>query len=183
MLGVQHLRHHFTGFGAVVFRTEHALLLLLCDPLNPRTQILYDNKVVIHLCLLILGILSVGGGEVLLTCPHRLLRQHPMPPWIPSVHALLEPLPYRVGCCDMSSLLQYHRQEDNEQLGVPLSVPHPTQFLVQVPDKASTNLTTQRIIATVSYDCEVTRPPLTYPVTCDTLIEVVAIVRIHPLPI
>ena len=136
MLGDQHVHHQFTGFGAVVFRLDRAPILPLCDPLYCCPQFPYEKMAVIRLCPVILGILSTGGGEVLLTRPHRIFHQHTMPPCLPSIQPLLYPLPYCVVCGDMLGSLQYHHMEDNAPLRVPMSILHPKQLLVQRPDAA-----------------------------------------------
>ena len=76
--------------------------------------------------LVLLELLSVGGGEIFFARVQGLLYQNPVTIFLPVVKPLLNYLPDCVGCGDMMGLLQDHLVKDDEPLRVIQSVPHPT---------------------------------------------------------
>ena len=64
----------------------------------------------------ILVIFHAGVGKVLHASAQRLTHEHLMLPGSPGVEPLLDPPPHFMEYGDMSSLLQYHRLEDDGPL-------------------------------------------------------------------
>ena len=60
---------------------------------------------------------------------------------------LLYTLTDGLGCGDMTGSLQDHCLKDDEQLGVPQSVPHPLELRPHHPDKPAPESPTRRVIA------------------------------------
>ena len=115
----------------------------------------------VGLCPVILGLISVGGGEVLRASVQGILYQHTVATCLPGGRPLLNLPPDFVGCGDMTGLLLDHFLKDNESLLVPQYIPHPMQLFHQGHQKASPHLPTWRIIAPGGHDQEVTTPPPT----------------------
>ena len=83
----------------------------------------------------------------------------------------------------MSGLLQYYHLKDDKLFQVPPSIPHPTLFFDQGPNKETPYLPTWCVVALGGHDLKVAPPFLPRFVVRDPSVEVSAGVGVNPFPL